>query len=765
MHWPKKPLPAIIWTSVKDWLSVLTVNSAAILQVVHSHTCKVSPMHLAGALPFSSRAAGCGGKYAAQRSTVAGTAGTDAAIGTTTHSPVRPINHGNASDLDNFVTNDTHMRKYWFILPLVMLLTGFSFAQSPRRYLQPTDLYRMKTIGGGEVSPDGQWVLYTLNTVDSAKDKRNTDIWMISWDGKQEVQLTNSQEAETNPQWSPDGKYISFTSSRGGSNQIYLLNRLGGEAIQLTNLKGELSNYAWSPDGKRIALTMRDAQDTSDKRSNKPYVIDRYHFKQDVVGYLYDKRKTHLYLFDVATKQLDTLTRGAYDEGDFRWSPDGSRIVFVSNRTEDPDKNSNTDLFVIEAKPGANAIQLTTWKGRDNAPQWSPDGTQIAYLRSTSDANYIMYDQPILCVINAAGGEPKLLSVSLDRPVSNPRWSKDGKQIMAIVTDDATRYLASFDVTSGTMTPLTSGNQVLGMLEPHPHGSWLTTLSHAQMPPEFYAFENGLLRRITTLQEELMQQLMLASVEKIVSKSKDGTMVTSLLFLPPGGAKEKLPTIFFIHGGPVAQDEFSFDMTRQILAAKGYAVVAVNYRGSNGRGLAYCKSIYADWGNKEVMDIVGAADHLIRLGITDPQRMGIGGWSYGGILTNYTIAKDPRFKAAASGAGSSLQLSLYGVDQYILQLDNELGPPWKDKNYEKYLRLSYPFLQADKIKTPVLFMTGEKDFNVPAIGSEQMYQALRSQGIPTQLIVYPGQYHGLTLPSFIRDRWERYLAWFDQYLK
>jgi dipeptidyl aminopeptidase/acylaminoacyl peptidase len=166
-----------------------------------------------------------------------------------------------------------------------------------------------------------------------------------------------------------------------------------------------------------------------------------------------------------------------------------------------------------------------------------------------------------------------------------------------------------------------------------------------------------------------------------------------------------------------------------------------------------------------VLDIQGAADYLINKDIVDGNRMGIGGWSYGGILTDYSIAKDTRFKAAVSGAGSALQLSLYGVDQYILQFDNEIGQPWKDKNYEKYLKLSYPFLNADKIKTPTLFMTGEKDFNVPAVGSEQMYQALRSIGTPTGLIVYPGQFHGITVPSFQKDRLERYVQWFDKFLK
>jgi dipeptidyl aminopeptidase/acylaminoacyl peptidase len=289
-------------------------------------------------------------------------------------------------------------------------------------------------------------------------------------------------------------------------------------------------------------------------------------------------------------------------------------------------------------------------------------------------------------------------------------------------------------------------------------------MSEPQLPSELFAIENGTTRRLTKIQDAFLSPLQLATVKKIVTTSKDGTKVSSLLFLPPGSDGKKMPTVFFIHGGPVSQDEFGFDLTRQMLAAKGFAVVAVNYRGSNGRGSAFCKAIYADWGNKEVMDILGAVDHLIKSGEADPDRLGIGGWSYGGILTDYSIATDTRFKAACSGAGSALQLSLYGVDQYILQLDNEIGPAWKNKNYEKYLKLSYPFLNAEKIKTPTLFLTGEKDFNVPAIGSEQMYQALRSNGTPTGLIVYPAQYHGISKPSYIKDRFERYINWYNKYM-
>ncbi|HEY6843514.1 MAG TPA: S9 family peptidase, partial [Thermoanaerobaculia bacterium] len=608
-----------------------------------------------------------------------------------------------------------------------------------------------------------------------------------SWDGADRVRLTSTPEtSESMPRWSPDGRYLAFLAARGDEDdkklgsQVWLLDRRGGEAQKLTDIKGGIAEYAWSPDGKRLVLVVNDYDPNSDPekkegwkhKAKPPIVIDRYHFKEDREGYLGPLHK-HLQLFDVEAKKAEVLTSGNYDEANAVWSPDGKMIAFVSNREKDPDRADNTDVFVIDAKPGAEARKLTNFPGPDGGrPAWSPDSQSIAFLEG-DEPKYSAYNLNKLAVVPASGGATRLLTTTLDRAVQGPIvWSADGKTLTFVVADDRITYVGEMPALSGAegpaaggaVTKLTGPARVVGALSPAKDGRFALLSGTDSAPNEVYVLENGQLRKVTHENDELLSKIDLATVEDFSSKSKDGTEVHGLIFKPPSyKAGQKYPTLLNIHGGPNGQDEHAFSFDRQLLAANGYVVLAVNYRGSAGRGNAYQKAIFADWGHKEVIDLLGAVDWAIAQGIADPNRLGIGGWSYGGILTDYTTATDPRFKAAIAGAGSALQLSMYGSDQYIAQYDLELGPPWK--NLEPWIRVSYPFLHADRIKTPTLYMGGSSDFNVPIIGGEQMYQALRSMGVDTELVIYPGQFHGITTPSYIKDRLERYLAWYGKYLK
>jgi dipeptidyl aminopeptidase/acylaminoacyl peptidase len=541
----------------------------------------------------------------------------------------------------------------------------------------------------------------------------------------------------------------------------------------VTQFAGDVEDFAWAPDGKRVVLAVTDEpEDTTKAGKNKkakPIVIDRYQFKQDIVGYM-GKKRTHLYLFDVDSHQSQILTPSQYDEEDPAWSPDGSRVAFVSKRfPTDVDRADNWDVFVIDAHPGATAKQLTTSPGQDNPPErgrlaWSPDGTLIAYLAGSPDPKLYAYDEFQLALVPSAGGEPRVVSAAIDRPVSDPRWSKDGKSLTVLVTDDRSQYPARIDVATGQLTRLLSGQLVVEDASLGADDAIVARVSNDTMPSEVAAVENGSLRRLTHVNDSWISGVQLSAAEEFASKSKDGTDVHGLIIKPVGYvAGRRYPTLLRIHGGPEGQDQHEFSFERQLFAANGYVVVETNYRGSNGRGETYEKAIMADWGHKEVIDLLGAVDHVIALGLADTARLGIGGWSYGGILTDYTIATDHRFKAATSGAGSALQLAMYGVDEYITQYVAELGEPWEHPDL--WIRVSYPFFHANRITTPTLFLGGDQDFNVPLVGGEQMYQALRALNVPAELVIYPGQFHGLTRPSFKADRLQRYLDWYGTYLK
>jgi dipeptidyl aminopeptidase/acylaminoacyl peptidase len=541
------------------------------------------------------------------------------------------------------------------------------------------------------------------------------------------------------------------------------MDRRGGEPIQVTHIKGELEAYQWFKDGKHLIFTIKDFNyaDTAKSKNRKPYEIDRYRFKADYEGYL-DNRKTHLYGFELATKKLDTLTKGNYNESDVSISKDGKMITYASNVSASPDQNDNTSIFLLALGASQSPIKLTTYKGSNRSPKFSPDNLSIAYLQASSEDAYNMYDLQQLAVIDIKTKNSKLLTKNFDRSIENIVWANDSKSVYALVEDDRAQNLMQINASTGEVKALTTEMAVYNAIDLNENGTMVALYSNTATPNEIYIANNNNFQKITHLQDAFLAPLKKLVVKGISAIASDKNKVNGILYLPDSNAK-KLPLILFIHGGPVAQDEYSFDMTRQIYAAAGYAVAAVNYRGSSGRGANYTKAIYADWGNKEVKDIIGITNELIKEGIADSSKLAIAGWSYGGILTNYTIATDTRFKAAVSGAGSSLMLSFYGTDQYITQYEPELGKPWN--NLKKWLDVSYPFFKVKEIKTPTLFMASQADFNVPVVGAEQMYQAFKSEGIPTQLIIYPNQNHGIRVPSYLVHRYNSHLNWFKTYLK
>jgi dipeptidyl aminopeptidase/acylaminoacyl peptidase len=676
------------------------------------------------------------------------------------------------------------------VLLALLAAPGALVAQdSARRPITLDDLARVKDVGAPALSPDGAWVAYRVRTANLKKDRWTGDLWMTSWDGATTLQLTHTpNESEHTPKWSPDGTRLAFLSGRNqdeddeSGDQLWILDRRGGEAERVTNVKAGISDYAWSPDGTRLVLVIPDGDSvetldalryvpkdsTWPEDTPPPIIVDRFYFKEDYTGYV-RRVRSHLYLFDLKSRELAILTPGEFDELLPAWSPDGTRIAFASKRAgPDPDRTGNSDLYVIEAKPGAVARQLTQFTGPDldpdygTPPSWSPDGSTIAYYRGGPDSLFY-YAGPRVATVPSAGGAERVLTESLDRHTYDPAFAPDGRHILFRLEDDRRVSLARVPVTGGRVETLLSGRFAVYAFDAQ-GDRIVAQVEHPDRPAELYAVEGGRLRALTHHNDSLVAALRFADYEELSAKSKDGTVVNGFLVKPlEYVAGRRYPTILKIHGGPVSQYEYGFDAEWQLYAANGYAVVAMNPRGSSGRGEKYALAIWADWGNKDAQDVLAGVDQAVKLGVADPDRLGVGGWSYGGILTNYVIAQDTRFKAATSGAGISNILAGYGTDMYVRAYEYELGQPWK--NTATWLKLSFPFLKADRIKTPTLFQGAELDFNVPLLNTEQMYQALRSLGVPTRLIIYPGQHHGLSKPSYQRHRYQQYLAWFGEWLK
>jgi dipeptidyl aminopeptidase/acylaminoacyl peptidase len=669
------------------------------------------------------------------------------------------------------------MKHVWYCLIALLLANTVSATDKHPFNLQ--DLHRIRSISEPALSPDGEWIAYTVGRHNLDIDKTVSALWRVSYDGKHSSQLTHSDEfSDSHPQWSPDGKSLAFLSDRGGDDitQVWLMPADGGVARQLTELKGGVSDFVWAPDSLQLALIAHDDPDPSANAANgnkdnkhetaKPIVLDRYQFKDDDSGYL-DHHRAHLYLFDIAARKATLLTPGDHDEWLPAWAPDGRHIVYATKRGADPDRTLNSDLYLIEPHAGSAERQLTTFPGADvdpyweSRPSWSPDSRHIAYLQSGED-RWIYYAPWQLAVVDVDTGKARI-PAPIDRCFYKPKWSADGKSVYALIEESRDTYLSRIAVDSGKVEHLTSGSRFdVDFVVGRDRIAALT--GDDTHPPELFALSGKTLRPLTHENDALLADTQLQPTEDISFKSRDGTVIDGLLMKPVGYQPgKKYPTLLSLHGGPVYQYSHEFFEVWQWFAAHGYAIVAPNPRGSSGRGFDFAKAIYADWGNVDVQDVLAAVDHVVQMGIADPDRLAVGGRSYGGILTNYVIAKDPRFKAAFSEAGSANMLMMYGLDEYTREYELELGKPWEKP--DAFLHVSFPFLHADKIKTPTLFTCLGKDFNVPCEGSEQMYQALRSLNIPTELVIYPDQHHEPDVPSYLADRLQRRIEWFAKYLQ
>lgn len=642
------------------------------------------------------------------------------------------------------------------------------------------DLDRIAVIAEPVFSVDGQTVIYSLTTSDTVVDARFSDLWSVGWQGGGAPrQLTRTaRTSEWHPVPSADGKLIYFLSdaAKDKTVQLWAMPARGGRARQVTSLVDGISDFALAADGKR-AVVVAEVDPTpppkfSGKpkdvpRSRPPIVIDRFNFRQDERDWIEDST-AQLHLIDLKDGTAIQLTNGAFDVSAPSWSPDGNLIAYASWRDAAADRVGDSDVFVIAPQEGAAPRRVSPSNNTDadpissgERPAWSPDSRRLAWT-TQAEPKWIYYSPPQLSVADLASGTVKEVA-RIDRFTYAPRWSRDGSRILAMVEQDRAMWLASIDPDTDKVSYLSNGPTATAGFALGPGGRIALLEGTDTSIDRLRKLGEG--DAILADHNPWLAQRQLGEVREVAYPSADGTPIHGLVTLPPPGAVpagKKPPLMVRVHGGPVSQYDHSFSPDAQIYAAQGYVVLTVNPRGSSGRGFDFARALYADWGNKDVADVRAGISWALDNGMADPERIAVGGWSYGGILTNYLIASDPRIKAAVSGAGVSNVFGLWGVDQYNREYEQELGTPWA--NADTFTRLSYPFFKADRIKAPTLFLCSEADHNVPCAGSQQMYQALKTTGVPTRLVVYPDASHSLSAPSHLRDRIERSLAWYEHYL-
>ncbi|MEK7266586.1 MAG: S9 family peptidase [Pseudomonadota bacterium] len=663
-----------------------------------------------------------------------------------------------------------------FITAGVMILPALLAPVNARDFTLD-DVLSIKEVSAPRISPDGRNIAFVETRNDLDKDEKRSSIFVVTSDGSQTRRMTAENYSAFDPQWSPDGKYLSFIAARvdqdaNAAPQVYTLDLKGGDALRYSNAPQGVESHLWSPSGDRMLLVIRDesaaakearlAREGGEDEKARPWIMDRRQFKQDGVGYL-DRSRAHIYVLAERGGAPAQISSGDFEDAEPQWRPDGAEIAFVSNRTPEPDGNYNTDIWVVSSDPkvkGAKLRKLTTNEGPDRAPSWSPDGKHIAYVSSVAP-KLLWYATNHLAIIDAAGGDARLVTQSLDRNIDRPRFTASGDSVIATVEDNAEQKVAVISLSTGQAQPLIAGADTVFEFDLHPSGAIAAPVSRPDLPSEIFLYTDSKLTQATWINDAALKGVKFSTPLNVTFKSFDGATVQGFIY-PPVNGRKKAPGFLFIHGGPTGQYDHSFDRTAQFFAANGYAVIMPNPRGSTGWGQDFAAALFADWGGVDFGDVMAATDDAAARGIVDEKRLVVGGWSYGGILTDHVITKTNRFKAAISGASEVIYIGNYGHDIYQLEWETELGLPWENRDgWEKIT----PFYDVAKVTTPTLVIGGKDDWNVPVVNSEQLYQALKRLGVPTELVVYPGEDHSIDRPSFIKDRLERYLDWYGRYVK
>lgn len=649
------------------------------------------------------------------------------------------------------------------LLAMLVLAAVAASALAQPRPMTLVDLINVARISEPQLSPDGRQVLFVKSEADWKANRRITHIWRTSLDGSDVVQLTTGADGESSPRWSPDGRFVAFVAKRDGDEeaQIYLLPTGGGEAQRLTKHETAVSSIAWNPDGRSLYFLAADPK-PADQRAREKAKDDIYAFDEN-----YQQR--HLWKVTVETKAEERITSGDFTVAAYELSRDGSRIAF--HRAPNPlyGYADRSEVWVMDVS-GANPVQLTKNSVGESGASLSPDNTQVLFLADANERFEPYYNGRIF-IVDAKGGPARMLAHTLPGEVQRAEWSKDGKAIYVTASLGVESQILRVDPSGGRPVPLTRGEHSIGSWHYH-HGldRFVFVVDEPANPGEIWTLAGaGPPTKVTNLFASLAQQYRLPRQERVTWKGADGVVVEGLLFYPLDyQAGRRYPLVVQTHGGPASADRFGFGSWGnyvQVLTAKGYAVLKPNYRGSTGYGDDFLRDMVGHYFKNAHLDVMAGVDHLVAQGIADPDRLVKMGWSAGGHMTNKIITFTDRFKAASSGAGAANWISMYAQsDVRSYRTPWFGGTPWeKNAPIDVYWEHS-PLKYVANVRTPTLFIVGERDPRVPMPQSVEMYRALKSNGVPTHLYVAPREPHGFQELRHQLFKMNVELAWFEKHV-
>ena len=643
--------------------------------------------------------------------------------------------------------------------------------------LQSADLSRLRNVGAIAISPDGHRIAYTVVNRDRP-GRPYSQIWVLEVATGKTTRLAGEKEHTNSPKWSPDGKFLAYSGGEGEKSGLWIAHPDGSDATFLTQVSGTNSplpgqgeSVAWSPDSTRIAfVSSTPGPETADAEGD-PKVITRYLYKPDAgegMTRFNDNRRLHLFVVDAATRQVRQLTDGTYDEHSIDWSPDGAEIMFVSNREPNSDEFFNYDVFALHVVSGA-VRRITATESNEYAPRWSPDGKLIAYSatrRGLTDRETTMEDTHVW-VMNTDGSNRRDLGARFDNRQGHPQWSRDGKSIYFNLQERGSVRLVRLDVTSGATEFVVDAPGSAGSFSPGPGGAVAYSFATPHDLNELYLRQSsGEPRKFTDLNTEVLAGKQFGEVESFTFVSNDNKYEVEAFLTKPIGmtAASRHPLIVNIHGGPHGQNGPSFNFKNQVYAARGWAVLNVNFRGSTGYGQQFADAVFGDQDGNEGQDVLYGVSAAVRRYLwIDRERMGIEGTSYGGQLTEWLITQTNEFKAAIPLAGI-VNLTSYNYMTYYNQYEEmEFGQFLHQGNLMEIAWERSALKHVAAAHTPTLIAHGENDNDVPIAEAEQFYIALKDVGVETVFLRYPREGHGLSETKHQVDLLDRSIAWYEKH--